>query len=126
MTAPSKLFALALSLGTLTVGCRSTNAYEVGRDAEAVGLVVQNDNFADIDIYAVASGLGTRVGTVPGGTTQRFDLSSSVYNASDLRIVGAPIGGNGRASTGSIVVHRGNVIHFTIAPLISASSVTVQ
>jgi hypothetical protein len=126
MHARIRLLALAISLGTFSTACRSSNAYEVGRDAEAVGLVVQNDNFADMDIYAVASGLATRVGTVNGGRTERFDLSSSLYNASDLRIVGAPIGGNGRASTGSIVVHRGNTIHFTIAPMLGASSVSIH
>lgn len=126
MRARNCILAIAVSLGIFGSGCRSTNAYEVGREADAVGLVVQNDNFADMDIYAVASGLATRVGTVTGGRTERFDLSASVYNASDLRIVGTPIGGNGRASTGPIVVNRGSTIYFTIAPMMSASSVSIR
>jgi len=126
MRARLPLLAILLSLGTLSTACHSNNAYEVGRDADAVGLVVQNDNFADMDIYAVASGLATRIGTVSGGRTERFDLNASLYNASDFRIVGTPIGGNGRASTGPIVVTRGSTIHFTITPLLSASSVSIR
>lgn len=118
--------ALALSVSAFGVACRSTNAYEVGRESDSVDLVVQNDNFAEMDIYAIASGLATRVGSVQGLATERFALNSSVYNASDLRIVGAPVGGNGRASTGPIVVHRGSTIRFTIANLLAASSVSIQ
>ncbi|MDQ2667037.1 MAG: hypothetical protein M3Z05_13635 [Gemmatimonadota bacterium] len=126
MNARILLLPLTLSLAILTPACRSTNAYDLGSEADRVGVVVQNDNFADFDLYAVASGLATRLGTVNGGSTQHFDLNSSMYNASDFRIVGTPIGGNGRASTGPLAVTRGRTIYFTIAPLISASSVSIR
>lgn len=126
MNARITLLTLAVSAASFATACRSSNAYEMGQDAEAVGLMVQNDNYADIEIYAVGSGLATRVGTVSGRSTVRFDLSPSLYNTPDFRVVGAPIGGNGRASTGSIAVHRGNTIYFTIAPTFAASTVSIR
>ena len=126
MNARRFLLPLALSLATVTCACRSNNSYETGQEPDAVGLVVRNEGFVDFDVYAVASGLATRIGTVTGGNTQRFELSSSIYNASDLRIVGTPMGGNGRASTGPLSVSRGRTIYFTIAPLVSASSVSIR
>lgn len=126
MRARLQLTMFAIVLGTICAACRSNNAYEVGRDAQAVGLVVKNEGFADVDVYAVASGLATRVGTVNGGNTRRFDLNASIYSTPDLRIVATPIGGNGRASSGPIVVNRGNTIYFTIAPFLSASTVLIR
>lgn len=118
-------FAAALLVSAST-GCRSANPYAVGAQQNPVGLVVQNNNFADVDVYAVADGLPTRVGTVTGNSTQRFELGESMYQASDLRIVATPIGGNGRASTGPVQVARGQTIFFNIAPVMRQSSVSIR
>jgi hypothetical protein len=89
-------------------------------------LAVQNQNFDDIDVCAVAGGLATRIGTVTGNSTARFGLSDVLYNMPDFRIVATPIGGNGRASTGPISVSSGQTIQFTIAPVARMSSVMVR
>jgi hypothetical protein len=106
--------------------CRSANPYAAGTQQNGVDLVVRNDNFADMDLYAVADGLPTRIGTVTGNSTQRFELSESMYRSTDLRIVGTPIGGNGRASSGPIQVGAGQTIYFSIAPVLRQSSVSVR
>jgi hypothetical protein len=108
------------------IGCRSANPYEVGREADAVTLVVKNDNFSDIDVYGVADFLATRIGTVNGNSTQRFELSPSMTGGADLRIVATPIGGNGRASSGTVIASRGQTIYFNVAPVLRQSSATVR
>jgi hypothetical protein len=109
-----------------TAGCRSGSAYDVGRVADGVGLVVRNDNFYDVDVYAVADVLATRIGTVTGNSTQRFELSPSITGAGDLRVVATPIGGNGRASSGPLAVSRGQTIFFTVASQLRQSTATVR
>jgi hypothetical protein len=120
------VLALAGLLLAAAPACRSANPYAAGQEQDAVGLVVRNDNFADVDVYAIADGLPTRIGTVTGNSTARFDLSSSLYHATDLHIVGTPIGGNGRASSGPLQVGPGQTIMFTIAPVLRQSSASVR
>lgn len=124
---------LVLSLGLAmmatggAIACRSSNAYDVNQPENgSVTLVVKNDNFNDVDVYVVSSGLPTRVGTVNGLTTARFALSPSLVTAPDLRIVATPIGGNGRASSGPLIAGPGQTINFTVGSRLSQSFATVQ
>lgn len=127
MRNPIATLGLAACLvSAATAGCRSGNPYDVGREPEAVGLVVRNDNFYDVDVYAVADVLATRIGTVNGNATQRFELNPSITGAGDLRIVATPIGGNGRASSGPLAVSRGQTIYFTVASQLRQSTATVR
>ncbi|MEP6991497.1 MAG: hypothetical protein ABJA80_11265 [bacterium] len=121
------LLGIALALPSLaSTGCRSGGAYEAANVPDGVGLVVRNDNSYDLDVYAVADGLATRIGNVNGISTREFSLSGSMYGAADFRIVATPIGGNGRASTGSIVVSRGSTVYFTIGPVLRQSTVSIR
>jgi len=121
--------ALVLSLAGPAVftGCRSSNAYDIEkRQSDDVVLVVENQNFYDVDIYALSSGLPTRIGTVSGAnSTARFALSPTITNASDFRLVATPIGGNGRASSGPLLVSPGRTVKFTITPALSQSHAEV-
>jgi hypothetical protein len=125
-----KSLTLAATLAS-TIGlsaCRSGNPYDIAnRQANDVMLIVENQNFADVDIYALSSGLPTRIGTVSGGnTTARFALSPTVTTAVDFRLVATPIGGNGRASSGPLAASPGRTIKFTIGPSLGTSHAEVQ
>jgi len=123
------LAALGLAVclsSTAAIGCRSGSSYDVGRETDAVSLVVKNDNFSDVDVYAVADFLATRIGTVGSNSTQRFELSPSMTNGADLRIVATPLGGNGRASSGTVIVSRGQTIYFNVASVLRQSTATVR
>ncbi len=120
--------ALMLTGPVVLSACRSGNAYDPdNRKPEDAMLIVENQNFYDVDIYALSSGLPTRIGTVSGSSgTARFALSPTVIGASDFRLIAAPIGGNGRASSGPLLVSGGRTIKFTIAPSLSQSHAEVQ
>lgn len=94
--------------------------------ATAIGLRVRNDNFLDMDVYAISAGLPTRLGTVTGNSTRNFVLDASMADGQDFRIVATPIGGNGRATTGNIAVSPGQVIDFTIGSTLRNSSVIIR
>ena len=123
-----------LAGGLLLIGaaaCSSKRVYQesTGGDvavADGVVVEIQNDNFSDVDVYAVAGGGRQRLGTVTGNTSSQFAIRSSRIPSGQLRLVAAPIGGEGRASSGSLNVSPGNVIHFTVAPVLSQSSATVR
>lgn len=110
-----------------SMACRSGSPFELDpQSGNAVGLVVKNDNYADMDVYAVSDGLPTRIGTVSGLTTRSFWINDSFTKGTDFRIVATPIGGNGRASTGAISVAAGQTIFFTIHTTLRASTVSIR
>jgi hypothetical protein len=92
----------------------------------SVNLVVQNQNFYDMDLYVVSEGLATRIGDVTGNNTARFVLDPSFFPANEIRVIATPVGGNGRASSGALNVGPGQTIHFTIGSSLRQSSATVR
>lgn len=125
----SRVVTLAIVGALLTTAgsaCRSGTPFEEEGRPNSVGLVVRNEQIFSMDIYVVNDGLATRVGDVDGLATKRFTLDGSFFSASDVRIVATPIGGNGRASTGTIMASPGNTIEFRIATSLRASTVSVH
>lgn len=122
------LSAMVVALG----GCASRNravhsaANDAAAQAGSVDLVVRNNNFADMNVYAVSEGLATRVGTVTGLSSATFRLDPSFFPTDQLRIVGTPIGGNGRASSGQLTVSGGQTIQFTIEATLRQSFATIR
>lgn len=126
-----------LAVGVLA--CATISAFGVGaascsRNGEAagevvptsaIGLRVRNNNFLDMDVYAVSAGLATRLGTVTGNSSRNFVMDGSL-GTPDLRIVATPIGGNGRATTGQLLVSPGQVIDFTIGSTLNNSTVIIR
>ena len=130
MTRSLFLAGLALA-GVCVVGCgRSARTYQTSAGAVAaegaITVRVQNENFADMNVYVVSEGLATRLGTVTGLTSSTFTLDPSFAPSSELRIVATPIGGNGRASSGALVVQPGQTIDFRIASILRQSSASVH
>ena len=120
------VFALLAALSG-TSACRSAGPYDVNEAQPGnITLVVRNNNYNDVDVYAVSSGLATRVGTVTGNSSATFTLNPTLVGPTDFRVVATPIGGNGRASTGPLVVSQGQTIEFTVGPVLSQSTVSVR
>lgn len=119
-------FTLLSALATGPIACSHTQeaAGEIA-PTRAIGLRVRNDNFLDMDVYAVSDALATRLGTVTGNSSRNFVLDASLATQ-DLRIVATPIGGNGRASTGVVTVAPGQTIDFTIGSILQNSTVTIR
>jgi hypothetical protein len=123
------LVGLIAATATLPVASAcSRNTQEAGGEvapATAIGLHVKNDNFLDMDVYAVSDGLATRLGTVTGNGSRNFVLDATLA-VQDFRIVATPIGGNGRASSGAVSVSPGQTIDFTIGSILRNSTVFIR
>lgn len=94
--------------------------------AQSASLVVRNDNFADVDVFVIAQGQRLRLGMVNGNSTMRFRIPPADLTSGQVDIVASRIGGNGHASSGTVNVTGGQTIQFTIAPVLSQSSVEVR
>src|SRR5689334_3545835 len=123
------LIGLFAAAATVPVASACSHTQEAGGEvapATAIGLHVKNDNFLDMDVYAVSDGLATRLGTVTGNGSRNFVLDPSITSNQDFRIVATPIGGNGRASSGNILVGPGQTIDFTIGAILRNSNVFIR
>ena len=119
---------LLVASATLQTATACSRTDEAGGDvvpAAAIGLTVTNDNFLDMDVFAVSNGVSTRLGMVTGNGHRTFSLNPSMASR-DLRIVATPIGGNGRASTGEVTVSPGQIIDFRIGSVLQNSTVTIR
>ncbi len=98
----------------------------VASAANAVDLRVVNNNFSDVDVYAVRNGERTRIGTVTGNSTQSFTLGPSLFPTNDLSLIAVPIGGFGAASSGRLSVSAGDQIDFRIMPVLNQSTAVLR
>jgi hypothetical protein len=128
MRGPRFLIGLLAVGSLLSAGGACSRANQAAGEispANMITVVVKNENFLDMDVYAVSQGLATRLGTVTGNGTRTF-LSDASMAAQDFRIVATPIGGNGRASTGALVVSPGQTVDFRIGSTMRNSSVFIR
>jgi hypothetical protein len=119
---------LAVLLGMLAAACGGgQGAGEGPTPGSAVQLVVRNNNFSDVTVYAVPQGGDPqRVGMVSGTQTATFTLRAGLLGAGQLRLVADPLGGGGRGGSGPITVSPGQTITFTVEPLLGSSFAVVQ
>ena len=118
--------SVAIVTGVAASGCARTNeAAGTVVPANVVGLHVQNNNFLDVDVYAVSQGVPTRLGTVTGNTTRDFVVDGSLVTQ-DFRVIATPIGARGQASTGAIIVSSGQTIEFTVGSTLRNSTVSIR
>jgi hypothetical protein len=129
--------AAGAALAALTAaGCaRNAQAVSAARAtsaAPAAGtgtarLVVQNQNFADMKVYAARSGsVAARLGMATGLSTTTFAIPPSLFYDGTLELVVRPIGGTSVTGSGQLLVNSGQTITFTIQPLLPASMATVR
>ena len=79
----------SLVLATFT-GCGSQSnqaSGELSPEMSPVTLHVRNDNFQDVDLYAVHNGASTRVGSVVGNSSGVFKLNHTLFPTNDIAIV---------------------------------------
>jgi hypothetical protein len=99
-----------------------------GGGGESATLEVRNNYLGPVGVYAVRQGGYTRrVGSVYSSRVERFRLGSDVIaSGGSVQIIAVPLAGNGRASTGQLVLRPGETVQFNIASNLAASSVFVR
>lgn len=119
-----------VAIVTAMCGCARHHASTAGDVAPQLSspatLVVKNNNFADMVVYALQSGDPIRLGMVTSTSSGTFTLAPSLITPGPVRIFATPIGGNGRANSGPVTLSGGQTMTFTIQQDLAASSVLVQ
>ena len=118
----------ALTTASVAAGCGSYTGGGAGGEVvpdNAVVVQVRNENFLDMDVFAVNNGVATRLGTVTGNSGRNFVLPRAV-TTTGVSIVATPIGGEGRATSGSLMVAPGETVEFRIGSILANSAVYIR
>lgn len=123
-----RTLALATVLGG-AVGCApiSQAAEQNEFSGEGVAIVVvRNDNWLDMNVYAVRNNMKVRLGTVTAMSEARLKLPRSLLvGGSDVRLLADPIGSDEGYATQGLTIPLGSRVDLRLANNIAMSSYSV-
>jgi hypothetical protein len=93
---------------------------------DPVALHVKNENFLDMNIALVVSGVSRRLGNVIGNSSADFSIDGQLALGQTIYLTATPIGGRGQATSGGLSVSPGQMIEFTVAATLRQSMATVR
>ena len=93
---------------------------------EPVRVHVKNENFLDVNVALVTSGVSRRLGMVAGNSGGDFKVEWSMVNGQNVVLTATPIGGRGSGMTGSLNVGPGQVIDFKVGSVLRQSTASVH
>lgn len=129
----SRLAACAILLCTALAGVACGSAFHQ-EDENAVQpaadrgttVRVENNNWSDMRIYIVRSGIRTRLGYVSSMTEASLDVSDTmVGGAGEVRLMAAPIGSLQRFYSDPLHVSPGQVVEWRLENTLPLSSVRI-
>jgi hypothetical protein len=116
------ILLLALANG----GCAGGRSKpSLGKEPRQATVHVANNNFADITVYVVQSGMRWRLGTVTGLSRQQFRMPRLSSDAGDLHLLADPVGGARSYLSPPVRVHPGETVDLRLHATLSMSSVSV-
>ena len=121
--------ALGLALLTLASACTRHPATEDDQPTQKPDPIlvhVRNENFLDVNVFVTVNGVNRRLGMVSGNTSADFSVDWGLTVGQSISLQAIPIGGRGSANTGTLSVGLGQMIEFTVAPVLRQSTVTVH
>ena len=94
-------------------------------DSAPVALTVTNQNWLDVDVYAIRGTARYRLGAVGGNSSATLRIPSSLIAHGDLRLMADPVGSNDVYVSDVIPVAPDQSVQLTVAPRMRMSSYAV-
>ena len=120
-----RLAGLALAATLALAACAHQPSYATEESAPnaPVAVVVTNNNWMDVVVYAVSYGNKTRLGSVTTGMEQRFRLPASMLvQSGSFYLEAHPVGSNEVYRSDPIMVNPGNRVIWSLENQLSLSS----
>jgi hypothetical protein len=119
----SRSIALALMLLALAAACSrhpETEDDQPQVKPDPILVHVRNENFLDVNVVS------RRLGTVTGNGAGDFTVDWGITIGQSIALQAVPIGGRGSANSGQLSIGLGQMIDFTVAPVLRQSTVSVH
>jgi hypothetical protein len=125
--ARARLAVLALvMLGACTHNQSAEMDQEPELEREPIHLHVRNENFLDMNIAVISSGVARRLGQVSGNGVGDFNINYNLANGQSIAVRATPIGGNTLYTSPNLSVAGGQMIDLRIASTLRQSSTVVR
>ncbi|MGH7504079.1 MAG: hypothetical protein ACRELX_00435 [Longimicrobiales bacterium] len=125
-----KLGLLAALVMAITSGACASAAGGSDRPAAAgdgTSLVVENNKWMDVVVYAVRSGRTERLGMVTSATSERFELPGwATFGSGDLQLLIDPIGSDHTFRTAAIPLTAGDALSLRVENHLPLSSLFIR
>ena len=121
-----RLRGAALFVLVLAACSRNKGTEDFYPRADPIPVHVQNENFLDMNVFVVTSGVSRRLGQVSGNSSGDFKIAWSLVNGQSISLTAVPIGGRGSAASGSLNVSPGQMIDFKIGSVLRQSTASVR
>ena len=115
-----------LLLAAVVASCRGKPGAQPEPRPDPILLHVKNENFLDMNVAVVISGVSRRLGQVTGNSSADFRIDYMMTIGQTIAIIATPIGGNGIASSGPLNVGEGQLIEFLIGSTLRQSTATIR
>ena len=107
---------IAFVATVLATGCVTTGQ---SANPDFARVVIENDSPRTVVIYAIRQSSRFRVGRVAGLSREEFAIKRHMlYNATYLRLIIDPVGGQQTYATDNIVVEEGEVVSLRVSSFI--------
>lgn len=94
-------------------------------DLAPVALTVTNQNWLDVDVYAIRGTARYRLGAVGGNSSATLSIPSSIIARGELQLMADPVGSNDVYVSDVIPVTSDQSVQLTVAPRMRMSSYAV-
>jgi hypothetical protein len=107
--------------------CARSGAGDEPRPSEGrVHVEVTNQHALPMAVYALASGITHRMGTVHPGMAGHFVVPQNLVGGGSVVFEARPSGGGQPFRSGDLLLAPGTIVEFTIAPQLFNSTVTLR
>jgi hypothetical protein len=109
----------------IAAACARSGGSEEPQPSEGrVYVGVTNQHALPMEVYALASGITHRMGTVHPGMATQFFLPQNLVGSGSVRFEARPSGGGPPFRSGDLLLARGAIVEFVIAAQLFNSTVT--
>ena len=118
--------ALLAFIATAACARHAQTGPELDTRPDPIPVHVRNDNFLDMNIAVVVSGVSRRLGNVVGNGSADFTIDGQLALGRTLYLTATPIGGRGQGTSGGLSVGPGQMIDFVVGSTLRQSVATVH
>lgn len=122
-----RLHSAVLGAAMLLSACASGAKQGVSSNLESkpISLTVTNQNWLDVDIFAVRGGSRYRLGAVGGNSSATLRIPAAAMVRGEVQLMADPIGSNDVYMTEVISIAPDEQLQLTVAPRMRMSSYAV-
>lgn len=126
----TRTLAIAVATGLSLTACATTGSDKPTRtlpyEPEPTTVVVENNNWHDMRVFAVTGGIRHRLGTVTSMNTRRYRVPQHLTaHGRGLQILVDPIGGQESFLSHRVQVYDGGQINLSVQNHLAISSIAV-